>query len=247
LNLAASEWIDENGLTWLSFPPKISLLKETDKREPSSLNWDEQDRLFNELPNHLKKMALFKVNTGCREQEVCKLRWEWEIQIPELGTSIFVIPKRFNINGVNRSLVKNGEHRLVILNNIAKSVVDQVRGEHQQYVFTYNNHPVTAINNSAWRKARKRANLEHVRVHDLKHTFGRRLRAAGVSFEDRQDLLGHKSTRITTHYSPAELENLLEAANKVCDRKNCGTAINLVAYSQMTTRSRKKHANPLRI
>lgn len=26
------------------------------------------------------------------------------------------------------------------------------------------------------------------RVHDLKHTFGRRLRAAGVSFEDRQDL-----------------------------------------------------------
>ena len=28
-----------------------------------------------------------------------------------------------------------------------------------------------------------------VRVHDLKHTFGRRLRAAGVSFEDRQDLL----------------------------------------------------------
>ncbi len=30
------------------------------------------------------------------------------------------------------------------------------------------------------------------------HTFGRRLRAAGVSYEDRQDLLGHKSGRITT-------------------------------------------------
>ena len=35
--------------------------------------------------------------------------------------------------------------------------------------------------------------LHQVRVHDLKHTFGRRLRAAGVSFEDRQDLLGHRS------------------------------------------------------
>jgi integrase len=55
-----------------------------------------------------------------------------------------------------------------------------------------------------------------VRVHDLKHTFGRRLRAAGVSFEDRQDLLGHRSGRITTHYSAAELTNLIEAANKVC-------------------------------
>jgi integrase len=49
-----------------------------------------------------------------------------------------------------------------------------------------------------------------------KHTFGRRLRAAGVSYEDRQDLLGHKSARITTHYSAAELANLIEAANKVC-------------------------------
>jgi len=37
------------------------------------------------------------------------------------------------------------------------------------------------------------------RVHDLRHTFGRRLRAAGVGLEDREDLLGHKSNRITTH------------------------------------------------
>jgi integrase len=59
--------------------------------------------------------------------------------------------------------------------------------------------------------------LAHVRVHDLKHTFGRRLRAMGVSFEDRQDLLGHCSGRITTHYSSAELDKLYEASNKVCE------------------------------
>ena len=60
--------------------------------------------------------------------------------------------------------------------------------------------------------------MPNVRVHDLKHTFGRRLRAAGVSFEDRQDLLGHRSGRITTHYSAAELTRLIDAANSVCDR-----------------------------
>jgi hypothetical protein len=38
-----------------------------------------------------------------------------------------------------------------------------------------------------------------------------------VSFEDRQDLLGHRSARITTHYSAAELSALIEAANRVCD------------------------------
>ena len=55
------------------------------------------------------------------------------------------------------------------------------------------------------------AGFQRVRVHDLKHTFGRRLRAAGVGFEDRQDLLGHRSGRITTHYSAAELRELIDA------------------------------------
>jgi integrase len=66
-----------------------------------------------------------------------------------------------------------------------------------------------------WRNARKKVNLGELRVHDLKYTFGRRLRAAGVSYEDRHDLLGHRSGRITTHYSQAELSNLLEAANLI--------------------------------
>ena len=69
----------------------------------------------------------------------------------------------------------------------------------------YRGRPVGTMNNTGWQQARKRAGLPQVRVHDLKHTFGRRLRAAGVSFEDRQDLLGHRSGRITTHYSAAEL------------------------------------------
>ena len=58
--------------------------------------------------------------------------------------------------------------------------------------------------------------FRRVRVYDMKRTFGRRLRAANVNFEDRQDLLGHRSGRITTHYSQAELTNLIEAADNVC-------------------------------
>ena len=46
----------------------------------------------------------------------------------------------------------------------------------------------------------------------------RRLRAAGVSFEDRQDLLGYRSARITTHYSAVELSRLIDAANSFCER-----------------------------
>jgi len=36
-----------------------------------------------------------------------------------------------------------------------------------------------------------------------------------VSFEDRQALLGHKSESVTTDYSAAEIEHLIEQAGKV--------------------------------
>jgi len=62
-----------------------------------------------------------------------------------------------------------------------------------------------------------------VRVHDLRHTFGRRLRAAGVSLEDRRDLLGHKGTDITTHYSAAEVGRLIEAANRLVGSRETPT------------------------
>jgi hypothetical protein len=39
-------------------------------RKPYPMSWDEQSILFGALPAHLQTMALFKVNTGCREQEV---------------------------------------------------------------------------------------------------------------------------------------------------------------------------------
>ncbi len=207
LNLAAGEWMDGNGRTWLASAPKIKLLSEDDKKEPYPLTWEEQIRLFNELPPYLAKMAWFKVNTGCRDQEVCNLRWEWEVKVPELGTSVFIIP---------RPMVKNREDRLVVLNRVAEAIVEEMRGVHPEYVFTYKGQRVSRMYNRAWKKARINAGLSHVRVHDLKHTFGRRLRSAGVSLEDRQDLLGHKSGKITTHYSRPELENLIAAANMAC-------------------------------
>ncbi len=167
-------------------------------------------------------MALFAVNTGFRDQEVCKLRWEWEIKL--ITESVSIIPGKF---------VKNTEDRLVVLNKIAREVIERQRGKHSEVVFTYRGKPVTRMLNHGWMTAREKIGLD-VRVHDLKHTFGRRLRSAGVSFEDRQDLLGHKSTRITTHYSAVELDNLLIAANKVCNADRSIKLTPLRAFQEMS-------------
>jgi integrase len=208
LNLAAGDWIDQSGLTWLQSPPRIRFLPERDQRKPYPLDWEEQERLFSELPPHLREMALFKVNTGTREGEVCGLRWEYEVDYPHLQTSVFVIP------GL---LVKNGLDRVVVLNRAGSEVVGRQRGIHPEFVFTYRGNPIKTINGPAWRKARGRARLPLVRVHDLKHTYGRRLRAAGVPEEDRKDLLGHKTGKsMTTHYSAPEIAKLIAYSNRVC-------------------------------
>jgi len=244
-------------------------------------------------------MVLFKVNTGTREQEVCGLRWDWEVEIPELNTSVFIIPDKY---------VKNGDDRLVVLNNIAKSIIDKQSDKNPEYVFTCEGERLGSMNNTTWQRkrilaalkmardsneceyidisvvgrylslewkirskrigepervitytvtdydknrlakglepiagsCRKEPNLKqlmrfiiieqffsrdwpeveafsNVRIHDLKHTYGRRLRAVGVHNETRKALLGHRNGDITTHYSAAEVEELLEATERVCN------------------------------
>jgi integrase len=209
LNLAARVWRHPNGQTWLPAPPLLEMEKGPARR-PYPISWEEQGRLFRELPAHLERIALFAVNTGCRSGEICRFSWDWEVAVPEIDDSVFIIPDL---------VAKNGQERIVVLNRIARKVVEGERGKHPGIVFTYHGERLSRVRNHAWKKARDRASLPEVRVHDLRHTFGHRLRAAGVGFEDRQDLLGHKSVRITTHYSSPDLIRLLSAANLLCEKR----------------------------
>jgi integrase len=145
--------------------------------------------LFQELPDYLARMALFKVNTGCREHEICGLKWDDEVKVPELETSVFII---------SADVLKNDEDRLVVLNRIARSVVDSQRGVDPVHVFVripkarkakkgcapkeVKPKPLASMNNTAWKNARVRAadkwkektgeeapaGFRKARVHDLK-------------------------------------------------------------------------------
>ena len=250
LNLAAQEWRDEESKPWLLQAPKIKLLSQHDARQPRPLNWEEQERLFSELPTQLREMALYAVNTGCRDQEICQLRWEWEMTLPECETFAFVLPGLIKqTDGSLLKFTKNGESRVVVLNQIAASVIDRQRQRDPYFVFVHRTaagmRPYYSMNTNGWKAARQRAQLLDVRVHDLRHTFGRRLRAAGVSFEDRQDLLGHKSGRMTTHYSAAEMDHLVAAVNSIVKAdgiKSMPTLRVISNVSSLNARSRKSPA-----
>lgn len=246
LSLCARKWRDDERRPWLDSVPMLTKLEEKkSSRKPYPMSWEEQSILFGELPAHLQTMALFKVNTGCREQEVCKLRWDWEISVPELETSVFLIPADFGGRHA-RSGVKNGDERLVVLNSVARSIIEKQRGVNKDWVFPFNDTAMHRMNDTAWKKARIRAaklwqekNLRpahpgylSIRIHDLKHTFGRRLRAAGVTEEDRKALLGHKNGSITSHYSGAELGHLIEAANMVSATDSRGPVLTILKRRQ---------------
>ncbi len=157
---------------------------------------------------------------GHPEQKL-KIKLEIDVNPPEgSGYEYTYLDFPLDFEVCHQDLASNKEDRLVVLNRVAMSVIDELRGAHPEHVFTYKEHAVQTINNSAWKRARISVGLRQVRVDDLKHTFGRRLRAAGVPMETRKVLLGHKNGDITTHYSAPELEELIEAVNSVCAEKS---------------------------
>ena len=221
LNLSARKWRDDLGRTLLETAPLISMLPLDDARKPRPISWAEQRKLLPELPAHLQRMALFDLNTGARDDVVCNLRWDWEVFLEELGCSVFIVPPRY---------VKGRKGwRPLVCNRVAQSIIDERRGKHPEFVFTYQRgkklepHAVETMNNNGWQNARRGIGLQDVRVHDLRHTVGMRLREAGVREETISDILWHSRGTMTAHYSVAQVRELLDALNLITDessRKN---------------------------
>jgi len=185
-------------------------------RPPYPITWSEQDRLFPKLPAHLGRMALFAVNTGLRDANVCGLQWNWEVSVPEIARSVFVVPAE---------AFKAKRPHVVVLNEAAWSIVQTQRGRHPIWVFPYHGRRIARMNNTAWQTTRREAGLREGRVHDLRHTYACRLRAAGVSAKDRAALLGHATQSMVGHYASADVGRLLREANRVLDRQETRTVL----------------------
>ncbi|HZF24978.1 MAG TPA: tyrosine-type recombinase/integrase [Steroidobacteraceae bacterium] len=229
LNRSARSYRDDDGFPWLStLPPMITMLPES-RRLPYPITWEEQDDLFPRLPVHLQRMALFAVNTGLRDSNVCGLQWNWEVAVPEVGRSVFVIPLE---------AFKSRRSHVVILNDAAWSIVQAQRGVHSTWVFPFRGRAIETMNNNAWQRARREARLNLVRVHDLRHTFACRLRAAGVSAEDRAALLGHADRSIAGHYASADVGRLVSEANLVLRRQATCTVLRVANGTPLRTARR---------
>jgi integrase len=132
LRLAATVWcFPGTNLTWLERSPEILTESGHRGRPPYPLDEREQQLLFSELASHAAEMATFVVNTGVRDRELCQLKWSWERRVstpdaPRGRRSVFALPPE---------VVKNGESRVIVLNDAAQAILERVRGRHRRFVF----------------------------------------------------------------------------------------------------------------
>jgi hypothetical protein len=100
------------------------------------------------VTENLPEKALFKINTPAREAEVCGLRSDSKVDIPQLGARLFVVPG---------SYVKNWEEQLVVLNETAKAIVEARRGRDPVNVYVQKGKHVAKMNSTGCRSARREA------------------------------------------------------------------------------------------
>jgi integrase len=189
------------GWGWIDSAPVVLMLAEP-RRRVRWLTREEADRVIRELPPHLAAMARFTLATGLRESNVTGLRWS---QI-DMGR---------RTAWIHGDEIKTGKALAVPLNDEAVAVLREQVGQHQEFVFIYNGHPVTKANNHAWRKALRRARITDFRWHDLRHTWASWHVQQGTPLHVLMELGGWSDYSMVLRYAHLGGQHLQEWAAQV--------------------------------
>ena len=195
----------ENGLVDRNPTKPVKFL-----REPSGrvrfLSEEEEAALCAKVGKRDWPLVAFALNTGLRRGEQFNLRWE----NVNLASRVLTIPRS-----------KHGGSRHVQLNDTAMAILRALPSRfHSRWVFpsATGKTPMSA-NNFRYRvfdPAVREAKIEDFTWHDLRHTFASRLVMAGVPLRTVQELMGHKTLRMTERYAHLSPTHLHQAV-KVLD------------------------------
>ena len=122
--------------------------------------------------------------TGCRLSEIQTLRWSYVhggyLNLPDSKTGARRIPLSAEAMTVLNGVTRIDGNDYVIAGEVEK--------EHRTDL------------QRPWRRIRKVADLEHVRIHDLRHTYASNAIAQGVPIAMVGKLLGHTQIQTTMRY-----------------------------------------------
>ena len=171
------------------------------QRLGAALREIEQER--SETPSAIAAVRLLML-TGCRLSEIQKLRWEHvDLDAGEL---------RLVDTKTGAKVVHLGDPAIAVLRGINRQkdnpwvIAGRKPGSH----LTDLQHP--------WRRIRERADLDDVRIHDLRHSFASGGLLVGEGLPMIGKLLGHTQVQTTARYAHLANDPVKSAANRIASR-----------------------------
>jgi integrase len=199
----------------LTTPPVIPLNREQ-RPTNRALSELEERRLLKAVPDKLRDIVTFVLDTGARREEAFTLTWD-----------------RVDLERKPRPVVyfmdtKTDEHRCVPL---PKRTTKMLRRRKRAFatlsplVFAipatrdiYNNRGElyarkgemirTPSFQMVWRRLREKLGMPEMKMHDLRHTYATKLVSRGVPLVDVNKLLGHRSFKSTMRYAYLAVDQL---------------------------------------
>ncbi len=137
--------------------------------------------------------------TGCRLREIQTLKWSYisdgYIKLPDSKTGPRRIPLPEEAAKVLAALPRLPDNEYVIAGHVP--------GQHATDI------------QPPWQRIRKKASLEHVRIHDLRHTYASNAVMQGVNIVVVGRLLGHTQIQTTMRYAHLADKPVRDAAAQV--------------------------------
>jgi integrase len=191
----------------------IKLLSRKDKKKKTRtwLTYEQWDKLYAELPAHLKPMAKFAVETGLRQANVLGLQWS---RVDLAGKLVWI----------EANDMKADEALSIPLSSEAVAALQSQVGQDKVFVFTFRGKPIKDIK-TAFMAACIRAgvgkrvgkNYEGFTWHGLRHTWATWHMKNETPIEVLQELGGWHDLRMVmnyAHHSPGHLARFADNQRK---------------------------------
>ena len=179
--------------------PTSGIKKLNELSRLKTLSDSDIEKLINGATNKLTKdLITFLIYTGCRKGEALNLKWD------DVDMQNDVIA----IKGT-----KTKYDRYIPISRALKRILEGINRE-SVYVFSYRGKKLSNFRES-FKTACKRAGLNGLRVHDLRHIFASKMVMSGTSLYITGELLGHRTPQMTMRYAHLAPYTLKKAVDEV--------------------------------
>jgi integrase len=180
-----------NPCTGIEMNPERTRRRYLDRNEKARLLAALDQFATSELRWRFVQMIRLLMLTGCRRDEIMRAQWSW------LEEPLLIVPPEYHKTG------SDGAPRRVHLPPQALEILAQLKARtNSRWVIfgLWEDAPLVGYW-LLWRELLSNAQIEDLRVHDLRHNFASAGVSAGLSLTQIGQLLGHASHSSTARYA----------------------------------------------